>query len=315
MTPETALARSNAAQELQRNRTLPNYRERILPWENRGEATALAGITHDARNLVTALKLCADLVADPGVFTPGHEYYAREIRAVATASEHLVGRLSSLAHTAARVREATAVDAPVMDLAEAVRQLGSLLSAMAGPAIALQISCFPCRGQLRLAEEDLTRILLNLIRNAADAMPSGGRIRITVHRGQGSSFLWPPQEHSPLTIQSAVDLWDEPPSPSSEPRTVLLTVEDSGPGIPPDLLERVFDPGFSTRRTLQPWPEAAHRGLGLSIVRQLVEAAGGTICAQYRPGSGACLAIELPLTNVIPSLPSEPAPADERSAQ
>jgi signal transduction histidine kinase len=271
--------------------------------EEGGAAVALAGIAHDARNLVTALGLCAELIAEPGVLAPVHRHYAAEVRSIADASERLVRRLSSLARVATLRRQTTAVETPVTDLSEAVRQLGSLLSAIAGPTIGVQIACLPCRGPLLLSEEDLTRILLNLVRNAADAMPTGGRIRITAQQGGGGSFLWTLPDDHPLTTVSAADVWGQ----ASSSGTVLLTVEDDGPGIPPEILDRVFDPGFSTRRAGHAWPDAPHHGLGLSIVRELVEGAGGTIRAVIPPGHGARFEIEVPLTNVTGSLPSERA--------
>jgi len=269
--------------------------------EEGGDALALAGIAHDARNLVTALRLCAELVSEPGVLPLQHGHYALELRSIADASDRLVRRLSTLTRSAAQPQAETAGGAPVADLAEAVRQLGGLLSAVAGPAIGIQIACLPCRGTLQLTEENLTRILLNLVRNAADAMPTGGRIRITAQQGGGASFYWTLPDEHPLTTLSAADLWGEDPAACS----VVLTVEDDGPGIPADLIEQVFDPGFSTRRGERAWPQSPHHGLGLSIVRQLVEQAGGTVHAVVPPSHGARFEIELPLTNVMATLPSE----------
>jgi signal transduction histidine kinase len=282
--------------------------------EQGGDALALAGIAHDARNLVTALGLCAELIGEPGVLSPVHGHFATEIRSITTASANLVKRIAALARTAAqanpaqattvRAVEATVPDTPVADLSEAVRQMGSLLSAVAGPVTELQIACLPCRGQLRLSEESLSRILVNLVRNAADARPTGGRIRITTQRGGGESFLWTLDGETPAE-QSAQYLWDDAPHPSTTlPHTVLLTVEDDGPGIPTEFLERVFDAGFTTRQGGRSWPESQHHGLGLSIVRQLVEEAGGTVRAMIPPSGGGRFEIELPLTNVTPSLPS-----------
>jgi two-component system sensor histidine kinase ChvG len=77
-------------------------------------------------------------------------------------------------------------------------------------------------------------------------------------------------------------------------------VEDSGPGIPEDLLETIFDSGYTTHAQgadqVQEggWP-VTHHGLGLSITRSLIEAAGGTIRAANRPEGGARLTIELPV--------------------
>jgi signal transduction histidine kinase len=275
--------------------------------EEGGVALVLAGIAHDARNLVTALGLCAELISEPGVLAPRHGHFATEIRSIAGASAWLVQRLAELSRTATETTKSPAPEAPVTDLAEAVRQMESLLTAIAGPVTELEIACLPCPGQLQLTEESLSRILVNLVRNAADAMPTGGRIRIATQQGSGGSFLWTLDEDANAE-QSAQYLWDDSPhAVGNTPRTVLLTIEDTGPGIRTDFMERVFEAGFSTRQAGTSWPESQHHGLGLSIVRQLVEAAGGTVRAVVPPSHGARFEIELPLTNVTPSLLSERA--------
>ncbi len=269
--------------------------------EQGGEALVLAGISHDARNLVTALGLCSELMSQPGVLAPQHGHFAEEIRSIAEASARLVGRLSNVTRTAAQAK--VMPEAAIRDLAQAVQKMGGLLTAIAGPVTDVQIACLPCGGLLRLSEESLSRILVNLVRNAADAMPTGGRIRITTQRGGGASFLWTLDGETD-TEQSAQYLWDDCPHATTA-RTVVLTVEDNGPGIPTEFLERVFEAGFTTRKTGRSWPESQHRGLGLSIVRQLVDAAGGTVRAMALPTHGARFEIELPLTNVTPTLPSD----------
>ena len=104
-----------------------------------------------------------------------------------------------------------------------------LLAAIAGPRIELEIEALPCAGRSGLSSEDLTRVLLNLVRNASEAMPEGGKLRITAQYGDGLSFV------------------DVGQVPDASPRSVVITVEDSGPGIPEELRERVFTAGFTTR--------------------------------------------------------------------
>ena len=118
--------------------------------------------------------------------------------------------------------------------------------------------------------EDLTRILVNLVKNAVEAMPRGGRIRLTT---------------------------SEAPAGPDQNACVLLNVEDNGPRIPLSSLERIFDTGYTTRSIetdgYGTWnPE--HHGLGLSITRSLVERAGGRIHAANRDPLGTCFQIELP---------------------
>jgi len=282
--------------------------------EEGGDALILAGIAHDARNLVTALGLCAELIGEPGVLAPHHRHFAAQIRSVASSSAQLVERLSGLLRKTAQPKPgATAAsEAPIGDLAGAVQKLRSLLSAIAGPVTEVQFACLPCPGLLRLTEESLSRILINLVRNAADAMPTGGRVRITTQRADGASFLWALGDSE----DNKEYLWDDAPhSSGANSGSVLLTVEDTGPGIQTDFLERVFEAGFSTRRGNRSWPEMKHHGLGLSIVRQLVEEAGGTVRAGNSPLQGARFEIELPLTNVTPSLPLEPTSRDKNGLQ
>jgi two-component system cell cycle sensor histidine kinase/response regulator CckA len=274
--------------------------------EEGGEALAVAGIAHDARNLVTALGLCAELISAPGVLTPKHGHFGAEIRSIAESSAQLVRRLTELTRKTAEAQTRIEPEAEVTDLSESVQKMRSLLTAIAGPVMEMQFACLPCGGHLRLSEESLSRILVNLIRNAADAMPTGGRIRITTQRGNGASFLWTVNEDAE-DGQGTEYLWDDlPHAAKTGAGTVLLTVEDNGSGIPTEFLERVFDAGFTTHVRGKAWPESQHRGLGLSIVRQLVEAAGGTVRAITSPVNGARFEIELPLTNVTSNLLSEP---------
>jgi signal transduction histidine kinase len=273
--------------------------------EEGGEALALAGIAHDARNLVTAMGLCAELISVPGVLNPKHGHFSAEIRSIAESSAQLVRRLTELTRKTVETQTKADPEAEVADLSESVQKMRSLLTAIAGPVMEMQFACLPCGGRLRLSEESLSRILVNLVRNAADAMPTGGTIRITTQRGNGASFLW--TVNGEAEEERATDyLWDDlPHEVKTGNGTVVLTVEDNGPGIPTEFLQRVFDVGFTTRQKSRSWPESQHRGLGLNIVRELVEAAGGTVRALTSPANGARFEIELPLTNVTSNLLSE----------
>jgi two-component system cell cycle sensor histidine kinase/response regulator CckA len=274
-----------------------------------GEALALRGMAHDARNLVTALRLCSELLAEAGVLSESHRHFATDVRSIADGSEQLARRLSRMAQAAQRRGREAVVEEPITDVPGTVRHLSGLLSALAGPSIGIEIACLPCRGTIRMGEENLTRILVNLVRNAGEAMPSGGQVRITVQRGDGSSFFWALREND--VASGTADLWDD----TAPAQTVLLAVEDDGPGIPEEWRERVFEPGFSTRRDGRPWPQTEHPGLGLSLVRTLVEEAGGTIRAAQSPDGGARLEIALPLTNVTLPLLSEGAGEGEAGGE
>ncbi len=263
-----------------------------------GAGENLAEVAHDARNMVTALGLYCDLLEEPGVLASPYLHYAHELRLVATASRRLVEKLVALdlrqgpgagfpretgnagwaeaeLRAAGRLERARRWDllpaAPIEDLAGELLVNRNLLTALAGPSIALTMDIESGALPVRLTGEDLTRILVNLVKNAAEAMAGGGRIAIGLHEFHAGAEIPP---------------W------------LMLTIEDNGPGIPHKALEKIFDSGYSTRSNGASgpggWP-ASHRGLGLSITRSIVEAAGGRIHAAHRAPHGARFEIELPI--------------------
>jgi len=277
--------------------------ETLANLRSRGES--LAEVAHDTRNMVTALGLYCDLLEEPGVLTPSFRHYAGELRLVATASRRLVEKMLALdarqgqdAGLASSLRvkwtrpEALSINRleqarrwdlmpPVLidNLARELAANRNLLSALAGPSIALTVDAEGGALPVLLTGEDLTRILVNLVKNAAEAMPASGKIAISLHEFHAGADVHP---------------W------------LLLTVEDNGPGIPAEALEKIFDAGYTSRcggaaasvastpDGFGSWP-AFHRGLGLSITRSIVEGAGGSIHASNCSPSGACFRIELPV--------------------
>ncbi len=263
--------------------------ETLATLQSQGET--LAAVAHDARNMVTALGLYCDLLEEPGVLAAPYVHYGSELRLVAGASRRLVEKLVALdlpaasqhsfwrndtpatgqwplgtpaaPRTAQPDRWNALPSEPTANLAAELLATRNLLSALAGPAFAVTVDAQGGALPVRLATEDLTRVLVNLIKNAVEAMPAGGRIQIGLREQNetGASRL-------------------------------LLTVEDNGPGIPPEALEQVFVSGYSAHA--QGVGTETHRGLGLAITRGIVEAAGGRIHAENRALGGARIVIELP---------------------
>lgn len=255
-----------------------------------GGARNLAEVAHDARNMVTALGLYCELLEEPGVLSPSFRHYGSELKLLASASQQLVDKLMALntpgtdrgpgvaPHTWERaLRERVPVNGAdevagtlITDLAFELETNRNLLAALAGPGVTLSLDMEGGSLPVLMSSEDLTRILVNLVRNAVEAMHSGGRLRIGLRE---------------ISI-----------GPAADPRLLLL-IEDNGPGISPEMLERVFEPGFTTRSrpaTGHGW-QGDHMGLGLSITRSIIEAAGGHIQAASRDPAGACFQIELPV--------------------
>jgi signal transduction histidine kinase len=252
----------------------------------------VAELAHDARNMVTALGLYCELLDEPGVLNVPFRHYSSELRMAVESTRRLLERMLLLPsrQASATAGERTAPlcieasvsqavsgnsvlagtgDQPIVDLRAELLANRSMLSALAGPSIA--VSVVACGGTVavRLRGEELTRILVNLVRNAAEAIRGAGAIRITLGERLGG-----------LGRNSAA----------------VLSVEDSGCGIPEEHLERIFESGFTSQpghREQKSWM-AKHRGLGLAITRAIVEGAGGRIYAQNRAQGGARFEIELP---------------------
>jgi signal transduction histidine kinase len=278
----------------------------------RGKGESLAEVAHDARNMVTALGLYCDLLEEPGVLASPFVHYGSELRLVAAASRRLVEKLVSLdAHevpattgstSTQRTPEKLSVEdlaagrpqydpfergrfeaagrwdllpaMPIDNLATELLANRNLLAALAGPAIALTVDAEGGALPVRLNGEDLTRVLVNMVKNAAEAMPLGGRIQLGLR---------------------------ELPAIAGAVESLLLTIEDNGPGIPAEALEQIFSSGYTTN-----WKNAAssggwagcRRGLGLAITRSVVEAAGGRIHAANRTPAGARFEIMLPVATL-----------------
>ncbi|MFP5237895.1 MAG: sensor histidine kinase [Acidobacteriota bacterium] len=250
-----------------------------IPLQKEREA-GLHAIAHDARSLVTALGLYCDLLAEPGVLAGAHRHYLDELRLISAATRRLVDELGAfcgfrgvsamgMADSAVRevgARAGGAVSSPVAlppvpipNLAAELRASHNMLQAIAGAGITVRTEIDGGESPVRLTGEDLTRVLVNLVKNAAEAMQGRGTLEIRLRAVKGQ-----------------------------KPRLVL-SVEDSGPGIPEELVEAIFAPEVTSKGG------AGHRGLGLAICRAIVEVAGGQIRAANQPGGGARFEIELPV--------------------
>jgi len=118
----------------------------------------------------------------------------------------------------------------------------------------------------------IQQVLLNLLTNARQAMPRGGRLVIRLHHDPGSEF-------------------------------VDLQIRDYGTGIPPEILPKIFDPFFTTKTG----PDASGKGgtgLGLSACKEIIEAHRGRIRVESAVGKGTCFTIRLPCAAVATSSPS-----------
>jgi two-component system sensor histidine kinase ChvG len=170
----------------------------------------------------------------------------------------------------AGVREVSLLDAgaaPEAEEAVDVREAaGHVVEAvrLARPGARVRLAVEGGRATVLMPPGRLAQVIANLVENAVDFSPPDGLVRVAVSRDDGSGGFAP---------------------------AVLLAVTDEGPGIPGDVIERIFDRFYTWR----PGSEAgAHAGLGLAIVKAIVEGRGGTVRAESLPVRGARFEVRLP---------------------
>ena len=224
-------------------------------------AQLAGGIAHDFNNLLTAIGSHSDLAAD-------------ELAADHPVHEDLLAIGSSVRAGAALAQQLSAFSGSTR-ARRAPYNLAALLSAVprwgagvVGEGVQVELDLAP---DLLAGEGDvrhLERVLRNLVTNAADAMPHGGRLSISAHNV-------------------------EPSSDGADPR-VRVEVRDTGQGMTSEVLRRSFDPFFSTRQ------RGVGHGLGLAICQALLQSEGGSIEARSEPGQGTVFTLLLRATRVQP---------------
>jgi two-component system sensor histidine kinase HydH len=146
-------------------------------------------------------------------------------------------------------------------------------------AIQAELQLQPSLPSLDGSEQQLTQVLLNLIKNAMEAMPNGGRLLVKTSQRTASPLL---------RLR-----------PGRRPATVQVEIQDTGQGIPTDVIDRMFVPFFTTKEK--------GTGLGLPICQRIVEHHGGAIQVQSRPGEGTTFTLTFPCPTPA-ERPSDKAP-------
>ena len=168
-------------------------------------------------------------------------------------------QLLTFAQGGAPVKKTLNVEAPVREAAEL---------ALRGSPAALEVQITRPLDFIEADEGQLVQAVNNLVLNAKQAMPDGGRVVLSL-----DNVLLTEADHLPI-----------PPG-----RYVRITIQDTGAGIPPRHLSRIFDPYFTTKGT--------GSGLGLTSVHSIVTRHGGHVTVASPPGSGACFTIHLPASS------------------
>ncbi|RPH40390.1 MAG: response regulator [Burkholderiales bacterium] len=217
------------------------------------------GVAHDFNNLLTVVNNNAHLLrrlggVAAGAATPQLDAIDRAVRTGTQLTRQL------LAFSRRQV-----VHAEPIRLQERLPELEVIVRSLLPPGIAFDIEVEPDTADIEVDRAELELAILNLVGNARDAMPDGGTLRLRAR----------------------------PADAADGPSRVLIEVSDTGEGIPAELLERVFEPFFSTK------PRGQGTGLGLAQVRELCRAAGGEARLTSAPGEGTTVSMLFPALDAV----------------
>lgn len=237
-------------------------------------------IAHDLKNVLSAIKGFA-IVAGEGL--AGNEQARSDLEQILKASE----RGAALAQKLLAFSRNPVAQPSGVDLNQLLLAIDKTLRRLISPGLELVVRQAPDLGLVKADAAQIEQVIVNLVLNAQDAMPAGGR----------------------LTIETlSVDVKADEKAPPGQPpgRYARLVVADTGSGMPPETLARMFEPFFTTKG-----PERA-LGLGLSATRAIVRQMGGHIAAHSERGHGTTFTVDLPSGDQAP--PREVPAAPRRVA-
>jgi signal transduction histidine kinase len=210
------------------------------------------GVAHDFNNLMTAVIGYAGIVADS---MPPEDERRDDLLEIEKAAAR-AGELTQQLLTFARRR---VVEPRTVDVGELVRGFTRLLAPLLGSTVRLAVKIHEPLPPARVDPLQFEQVLMNLAVNARDAMPFGGDLSVTVAAT---------------------------PTPNGE--GVRLTVRDTGTGMPPEVLSRIWEPFYTTK------PQGQGTGLGLATVHGIVHQAGGELIVESTVGVGTAFHVILP---------------------
>jgi PAS domain S-box-containing protein len=234
------------------------------------------GIAHDFNTLLGAILGNTELLL-------AESDSPAAVRAKAEEMKEAAARAASLTRQLLRfTRQQTLAPRP-LDLNAALADMENMLRRLAGESVEFSTALESGLGEVRLDPSELLQIILNLVANARDAMPGGGRLLIE-------------------TASIVLDKASAPALPGLRPGPhVLLTVRDNGVGMDEETLAHIFEPFFTTK---EPGRGA---GMGLATVYGIVRQSNGAIWAASTPGGGTTFRIYLPRAEAAEAYPAAPA--------
>ncbi len=246
------------------------------------------GIAHDFNNLLTAVLGHITLATQAGGI-------ADSVREPLEVAERVCGRAQALAGQLLTFAKGGEPNKTRLNLARVLED--SLRVSLHGSPVELDFEVPPSVPTVEADETQLRQVFENLVLNARQAMPNGGRLIVKLSVGTVPGVIDAPGEESPVYLR--------------------LLFSDNGPGMSLEAQQRVFDPYYTTKKR--------GTGLGLSICRSILKRHGGGITLESKPGAGAAFTLWLPFAGEggaagepasnlpVPTLLAVPTASSDRS--
>jgi signal transduction histidine kinase len=228
--------------------------DQLLELEGREAMSRLAGgLAHDFNNILAVISGTAQLMAMDKLLS---DKARKDVKTIIDASGQAADLVRQMSHFSQRA----ALELRPDDLSDLTREQLEIAQRLlpAGVELTRQLAAEPL--PVRVDRGQMRRVVSNLCSNAAQAMPQGGTLTVSTRRVEGVG------------------------EPMAE-----LAVSDTGVGMEPAVVKRVFEPFYTTRES------NGGTGLGLTIVKNIVSNHGGRIHVESEPGKGTSIRVQLPL--------------------
>jgi two-component system cell cycle sensor histidine kinase/response regulator CckA len=239
------------------------------------------GVAHDFNNMLTAIRGNAQLLLGE---IPAGTLMHEDVQEI----DHAAARAADLTRQLLAFSRSQVLQPRLLNLNAVVRGVEPMLRRLIGEDIHFTTALADGLCTVRADPAQVEQIILNLVVNARDAMPHGGGLRIETRNLE-------PGEALGMELAEGAD--------GCGP--VALVVRDTGCGMDPETLERVFEPFFSTKAP------GVGTGLGLSTVYGIVKQSGGHVAVESEPQRGSTFTICLPGVDALPDTPVAAAPAHD----
>jgi two-component system cell cycle sensor histidine kinase/response regulator CckA len=240
-----------------------------------------AGVAHDFNNLLSVILGYTELLIDGLQERDPMRHDLVQISAAATSAADLTRQLLAFGRQ-------QVLQPRLLDLGEVVARMAPMLKRLLGEDVELNVVATARLGRVLVDPGQIERVLMNLVANARDAMPRGGRLTIETSERK----LEPSAAAARANVKPGLH--------------VLLAVSDNGVGMDNETQGRMFEPFFTTKEP------GRGTGLGLATVFGIVQQSGGTIGVCSEVGLGTTFEMQFPVASLAAGAPASSPPPDPR---